>query len=135
MSIESANSTLTSDQPEYFQLLSDRADYRPVAQVTLAEGVAMVTRAIRWASARKKTKMLIVTNGLTGFPSPTVADRYFFAREWAAAAQGELRIAFVARPEMIDPQKFAMTVAANSGLTADVFSAEPDALAWLQSPA
>lgn len=135
MSLAAANTALTSNQPEHFALLPDRADYRPVAHVTLAQSISMVTRAITCARAHKKSKMLVVTNGFTGFPPPTVADRYFFAREWATAANGELRIAFVARPEMIDEQKFGMLVAANSGLVADVFTAEPDALAWLQSVA
>lgn len=131
MFIEPASSVAHSVQPEFLQLLPDRAEYRPVAHVTLAESVAMVTRAIQFARAQKKSKMLVVTSGLTGFPSPTVSDRYFFSREWAAAAHGELRIAFVARPEMIDPQKFGITVAANSGLVADVFDSEPAALNWL----
>ena len=126
-------SALNTNEPEFFELLPDHAEYRPVAHGTLAEAVSMITRAILRARAHKKRKMLIVTKGLTGFPVPSVADRYFFSREWAAAANGELRIAFVALPEMIDEKKFGITVAANSGLTADVFTDEPDALAWLQS--
>jgi preprotein translocase subunit YajC len=39
----------------------------------------------------------------------------------------------VARAEMIDPKKFGVTVAANSGLVGDVFESEEKALAWLRS--
>ena len=51
-------------------------------------------------------------------------------REWARAAGGAVRLAMVARPEMIDPQKFGVTVAANIGLNADVSTSDEEALHW-----
>jgi hypothetical protein len=51
---------------------------------------------------------------------------------WAAAAQGLVKVAVVTKPEMIDAQKFGVTVAANHGLALDVFTSEEEALAWLQ---
>jgi len=41
-------------------------------------------------------------------------------------------MAMVIRAEYIDPEKFGVTVARNSGLNTDVFAQEPEALAWLQ---
>jgi hypothetical protein len=38
----------------------------------------------------------------------------------------------VARPDMIDPQKFGVTVARNAGLTGEVSESEEEARAWLQ---
>ncbi len=52
-------------------------------------------------------------------------------REWAAAAQGALRLAMVLQAELIDPQKFGMVAARNAGLVGDVFTEEPQARAWL----
>lgn len=45
--------------------------------------------------------------------------------------QDSLRIAMVIRPEMIDPEEFGVIAGRNAGLDTDVFSAEPEALAWL----
>ena len=70
---------------------------------------------------------------MTGFRPPLIADRYFFIREWAEASGHIVRTALVARPEMIDRQKFGVTVAANNGFIADIFASEDEALAWLQS--
>ena len=39
----------------------------------------------------------------------------------------------VARAEMIDPQKFGVTVAENLGLITDVFTLQAEALAWLRA--
>jgi len=38
----------------------------------------------------------------------------------------------VARPELIDPEKFGRTVAANIGFATEVFTTEQEALLWLQ---
>jgi hypothetical protein len=48
-------------------------------------------------------------------------------------AAGAVRIAVVAKPEMIDPHMFGITVANNRGLISDAFTSEADALAWLKS--
>lgn len=77
--------------------------------------------------------LLVVTSDLTGFEPPSIFDRYDFVRKWARVAGGAVRVAMVARPEMIDPRKFGVTVAANHGLIADVFESEDEALAWLLS--
>jgi hypothetical protein len=40
-------------------------------------------------------------------------------------------MAMVVRPEMMDPDKFEVTVATNRGLIGNVFDSEKEALAWL----
>lgn len=65
------------------------------------------------------------------FEPPSVAERHVMVRTWAEAAQGMLRIAMVAPPTFIDPEKFGVIVAANFGLPGNVFSSEAEALAWL----
>jgi hypothetical protein len=127
-----SNPVPDSDRTEDFQVLPDRTQYRPVANVTLEQGIEMVTDAIRRARAFKKPKMLLDLSGLTGFASPSIAKRFFFIQKWAEAANGEMCIGFVARPEMIDPQKFGVTVARNSGLICDIFPSEAEALDWLE---
>ena len=46
-----------------------------------------------------------------------------------------VKLAMVVRPEMMDPEKFEVTVATNRGLDGNVFDSEKDALAWLLDPA
>jgi hypothetical protein len=118
--------------PEHFELLPDRAVLRLAGAIPMAEGVQRITAAIKCARAHKKEKLLVVANDLNPLEKPSVSTRYFFVREWAAAAEGAIRIAMVARPEMIDPEKFGVTVAANAGLIGDVFTTEAEAIAWLK---
>jgi len=115
-----------------FEILPDHAVYRPAGRVTLEEAIRMVTAAITHAREQQQRNLLIDITGLTGFESPSLARRYFFMEEWARASRAYVRLAMVARPEMIDPQKFGITVAANNSQTADVFASTDEALAWLR---
>src|SRR5262245_19036923 len=117
---------------EHFEILKDHAVFRPTGQVSVDSGAELVTTAIAFARARRIRKLLVDASNLTGFEPPGIAARYFYMHGWARAAGGYVRVAFLARPEMIDPQKFGRTVAANVGFTADVFTTEEDALNWLQ---
>jgi len=119
-------------EPEHFEILEDRAVFRPTGKVSIERAVALVTAAIAFARARRIGKLLVDTSELTGFEPPSIANLYFFVREWARAAAGAVRVVFVARPELIDHEKFGRTVAANIGFVTDVFTTEQEALLWLQ---
>jgi len=121
------------DTIEHFEADKDCGFFRPVGKVSFEEAARLVTRAITFARQQQVPKLLVNVTGLTGFPSPTLAQRYFAVREWAAASKGFLRIAMVIRTEMIDPEKFGVIAGRNAGLRGDVFLAEPEALAWLLS--
>ncbi len=101
--------------------------------MSLHQAVQLVTAAITSAREQRIPKLLVDASGLTDLDPPNIGSRYFFVHEWGNAAGGAVRIALVVPPEMIDRQKFGITVAANVGLVSDVFSSEPAALAWLQS--
>ena len=120
-------------KPEHFEIADDHAVFRPTGQVSLQQAVQLVTSAITFAREQRVRKLMAVTTGLSGFKPPDLATRYIFIRAWARAAGGDVCIAVVARPEMIDPQRFGVTVAANSGLVGDVFESEEEALVWLRS--
>jgi hypothetical protein len=117
---------------EKFETVEGFAAFRPVAELTTEQAIQLVASAIALARAQGIPKLLIVTNGLTGFASPSLGTRYFFAHKWADAAKGQVSVAMVARPEMIDPQKFGAVVATSAGLKTDVFTSEADAIAWLR---
>lgn len=107
------------------------AYYRPAGKVTLEEAIELVDETIAYVRNRRIPKLLFNAKGLIGFRSPSLPERYFTARQWAATSQSLVQVAMVIRAEMIDPEKFGVTVARNSGMDADVFAQEPEALAWL----
>jgi len=58
-------------------------------------------------------------------------DRYSMGAQFAASAKFGLKVVLVAPPEVIDPNRFGVTVARNRGLDSNVFSSEAEAIAWL----
>jgi hypothetical protein len=117
---------------EHFEILKDHAVFRLTGQVSLERAVEMVTDAIAFARAHRVRKLLIDITNLTGFESPDVITRYYAIHEWARAAMGSVRVALVARPEIINHRKFGTTVAENIGFKADIFTTEENALIWLE---
>ncbi|MCX6899993.1 MAG: hypothetical protein NT105_15010 [Verrucomicrobia bacterium] len=118
---------------QHFEVVGDHAEFRPSGQVSLDQMAQLVASAIALAREQHVRKLLAVTCGLTGFKSPDTFDRYYFIHKWAEASDHGVRVALVALPEMIDPQKFGVLVASNIGFIADIFASEAEALAWLQS--
>ena len=120
---------------QHFSIEGDHAEYRPTGQVSIPQMVKLVASAIAFAREQQLRKLLVVISGLVGFPPPSIVTRYNFIQEWARAAGGRVIVAMVARPEVIDPQKFGVTVAANRGLCSDIFEteSEEEALSWLKS--
>ena len=118
--------------PDPFIIIEGIAVFRPAGEVSLGQGIQLVTAAVERAREQRIGRLLVNTSGLKGFEAPSLGTRYFFAHEWARAAGGQLAMALVARPEMIDPQKFGVAVAKSAGLQGDVFTTEEEALAWLR---
>jgi hypothetical protein len=92
--------------------------------VTFEQGVALVAESIQVARVLGLSDLLVNTTGLTGFASPSVFARYAMATNWAERAGAALRVALVARAELIDPQKIGVLILQNRGGTGDVFTSE-----------
>jgi hypothetical protein len=118
---------------EHFEQIGTRGYYRPVAQVTFEQAVDLVAEAMSHARSLGLVDMLVNTTGLTGFAPPSVFARYAMSTRWAQTAGSSLRVAMVARPELIDPQKIGVLMMQNRGGLGDVFLNEADALSWLDS--
>ncbi len=118
-------------KPEHFEILKERAVFRPTGQVSIGRAADLVASAIGFARSINIRKLLVDITNLTGFEPPDLALRYLIIHEWARAAGRSVRVAIVARPEMIDHQNFGATVAANIGFAANTFTTEEDALIWL----
>ncbi len=115
-------------EPEDFKILEGYAVFRPNVQVSVEIGAKSVTTAIAFARERKIRKLLVGASGWAGSKPPGLATRYLYLNDWARAAGGSVRVAFVTRPEFIDPKKFGHLVAANAGFIAEVFTTEEEAL-------
>ncbi|OAI41593.1 hypothetical protein AYO40_02985 [Planctomycetaceae bacterium SCGC AG-212-D15] len=119
--------------PERFEISGHHGYFRPAGIMSLDEAVERINAAIAVAREYGVRKLLVETRALRGFDSPSLASRYGFIREWAATARQMVRLAVVARPEMVEPGKFGVKVARKAGLVADVFTSEEEAAAWLDS--
>jgi hypothetical protein len=93
----------------------------------------MVRSAIAAARSSGVTELLVDLRELTGIRPPTISNRFDAVEEWAREAGGVLRLAIVTRSELIDPEKFGVTVGANRGLVGNIFPTEPEARAWLDA--
>jgi hypothetical protein len=116
------------------EMRDENAVLRATGEVSLAQAVQIVKVGIHAARQQGAVYLLADVIGLTGFDPPSLTARYFFIQEWAEVARGIERFVVVAQAKMIDPNKFGVTVAANAGLTAEIFASEVDAEAWLQAP-
>jgi len=116
-----------------FEFFGDYACFRPSGQVSFEEAIEIVAEGIEFANRYGVKRLLADTRNLTGFPSPGTFQRFTMANRWASISHG-LRLAVIARPELIDPNRFGVTVASNRGLFANVFTSEPEAIAWLLEP-
>ena len=115
-----------------FEVVGDLAVCRLSGRVSFEQASAMRCSAIHCARERGIQKLLLVTSDLALFRPPNLGDRYFRAEACAKSAAGQVCVAVVARPELIDPQKFGVTVARNYGMVTDVFTSEAEALTWLE---
>jgi len=116
-----------------FEQVGARGFYRPIAHVSFERAVDLVAESMITARELGLADLLVNTKGLTGFTPPTVFARYDMAGKWTQSAGAALRVALVARPELIDPQKIGVLMMQNRGGHGDVFSNEPEALAWLDA--
>ena len=116
-----------------FEQVGARGFYRPIAHVTFEQAVDLVAEAMVTARELGLADLLVNTTGLTGFTPPSVFARYAMAGKWTQSAGAMLRVAMVARRELIDPQKIGVLMMQNRGGIGDVFSNEADALVWLDA--
>jgi hypothetical protein len=121
----------TDDAP-----LLDMVDGVPVLRLVATQrvfddAIATVTAVVRRMLAQGLPHLLVDARQ-AGFDVPSLVDRLHMVRQWAEAAGGRVRIAVVAPPEFIDPERFGVVMAGQFGLAGEVFEGEPDAIAWLQ---
>ena len=122
------------DTPPGLELLEGYARHRPTGEVRFRPAVEGAGRIVAWCREHGIEKLLLDSSGLTGFANPGPEERFLFGEALARAAQGQVKIAIVTRPEIMDAEKFGITVARNRGLFAEGFTSEAEAVAWLLDP-
>ena len=121
-------------EPEHFEVMEGYCCYRLSGHGRLAEAASKVIEVITFAREQGMRNLLVDTTGWTGHASPDTLERYNVAQAFAEAARSVVKVALVIRPELMDPNKFEVTVARNRALVGNVFDSEKDALAWLLDP-
>ena len=116
-----------------FEVLGTRCFHRPAGEMTFQRGVERVAAALVRARELGAGDILVNTTGMAGFDPPGVFERYAMITHWVRSAGSGLRIALVARPSFIDPQRIGVLIAQNRGVSAEVFTGEPAALEWLDA--
>jgi hypothetical protein len=117
--------------PHHLQVRDSYAHYRPVGEINLEQGIALMRAAIAFARESRIGRLLVDTTGLYGFPPPTTLERFELGKQCAEEAKQCVVVACVAKEEMIDPKRFGVTVARNRELNTDVFTDAIAALTWL----
>lgn len=116
-----------------YALEGRRLIFRPVGPSSLVAAIDMVSDVMAFALQQHAREVLVNLTELTAIDQPNLFERYEAINTWARASKGILRLVLVTRPELIDPQRFGVTVARNRGFVANVFATEAEALAWLDS--
>jgi hypothetical protein len=118
---------------DHFEQIAHRGFFRPVGAVAFDQAVELVASAMVTARSRGCVDLLVNLCGFTGLAPPTIFARYGVAVRWAESAGGKLRVAMVAPAAFIDPDKIGVLMVQNRGLTAEVFTSEVAAIAWLDA--
>src|SRR5437868_6962740 len=105
--------------------------FRLEGKRTLRLSVSLIKEAISFCREHGIAKLIVDVTGLSGFASPSIVERYWLIQEWAGESRGVVRVAMLARSNIIDPQKFGVTVALNAGFPFNVFAGESEAIEWL----
>jgi len=116
---------------ETFDVKDGMAVYRPVGECTLVEAVEVIKGAIARCRTQNLRGLLVTARGVYGVAIPTLIDRFLAVEEWAEESDGMVVVALVVHPQYIHPRKFGVKVAADFGLTTDIFTSEVNARAWL----
>ena len=119
----------------HFEVKEGYCCYRLACHGRLEEAARKVIEVITFAREQGMRHLLIDTTRWTGHASPDTLERFTVVQACAEAARSAVKVAMVVRTEMMDPEKFEVTVAKNRGLVGNVFDSEKDALTWLLAPA
>ena len=112
----------------------DYAHFRPTGEFGPSSIVVPLRPAMQACLERGVRKILIDFTQLVHGPM-SVMDRFDLGEGIAKFWDRSITIAVLARPDQLDPKRFAKVVAANRGLQVEVFTEEAEAIRGLQGKA
>jgi hypothetical protein len=119
--------------PEDFDLEPGYACFHPSGEISLAAAASLMMKAIRFCRENGILRLLVDATQLGVLPTPTLADRYWIARDFAREAQRSVIVSFGFQNYLLDAERFGVTVATNLGMRTNAFETRSEALAWLLS--
>ena len=117
--------------PDNLEFMEGYCRYRLSGHGSLPEAATKVIEVIAFCKKQGIRRLLVDVTNWTGHEKPSAAERFDWGEMFAAAAGPTVKAALVARRELMDPEKFEVTVATNRGMVGNVFDSEKDALEWL----
>jgi hypothetical protein len=123
------------EPPAELELLDGYARFRHSGRMTFADALSQGAAAVAYCREQKVRRLLVDATGLQLPEPPRQMDRFDFGTRLAEAGQSAVKVAVVARAEMLDPQRLGAVVARNRGMLAQSFDNYEAALAWLLDPA
>jgi hypothetical protein len=94
-----------------------------------AEGLRQTELIAEHCKRTNNDKLLIDTRGFD--VKVSLVDRFFLGKTLRIFACYRMKVAYVCRPDQLDPKMFAMLVAQNRGVTAEAFTDFQAAEEWL----
>ncbi|MGE5638944.1 MAG: hypothetical protein ACM30H_02540 [Clostridia bacterium] len=92
-----------------------------------------VTQALEMCRVQGARELVADLGDVTPSEPVGLGSRAFYIREWHRASNGNVRLAVVVKPELIDPKKFGETFAQSIGMQARAFVTVAEAVEWLDS--
>ncbi len=114
-----------------FTVVADRGFFRPTGSFTLDGTIALIAEALTHAREQGLKQLLVDSRKITGHQPPDTFQRYYLMNRWMEAANAQVQLALIVRPEMLDPQRFELRVAENRGFLVNSFLDDDEAIAWL----
>lgn len=121
--------------PEFITLAPAFAAYRPRGARKFAAWREHMVATLGWCVRTGITHILADLRGISLLDEPSTLERFKLGEDAAATgAAAGVRVAVVGTEPVLDPDRFAATVAVNRGLQTETFGDEVAALAWLLGP-
>lgn len=119
--------------PEDFSLEDGYGCFQPAGEFTLDEITRRIDRVIAYCRHNKIPALIANITQVTGFPPPTLTERFHFISHWAFTAAGKVAVCVIAPPEMVLADKFGVVIAGNRGMKGDVFTDHDEAVTWIKT--
>jgi hypothetical protein len=114
-----------------FEVTGEVARFRLIGEHVLELGVQQIADAIVRTKEAGLDKLLVDITAIRGVEPPGVDRRHWLMGEWSRVGRSRVRVAMVARPEFIDPDRYGVIAGMNAGFISNVFETEAQALDWL----